>query len=265
MNLTDYGFDPTIQEINDNESTYIPARVVAVHRERFELVSDQGFTFGRLKPGVYYNGGDEAFPTAGDFVIMRSIDNGDSQIIKTLPRRSFFSRRDPSPGRGGQAVAANFDYVFIMQSLNRDFNLRRLERTCTLALQSRAVPVIVLTKADLAEDYSGQVRAAQKAAAGIGVYTVSVKTGAGLDALADYLKPRKTVVCLGSSGVGKSSLINALAGEEIMAVGGIREEDGRGRHNHNAPASDHAPVRRDGHRHAGHARARPVGCRRGAQ
>ena len=129
-----------------------PARVTAVHKERYELVCDQGEGYGRLKAGVYFNGGGEAFPTTGDFVEIQYNPQGDSPILRTLPRRTFFSRRDPTPGRGEQAVAANFDTVFILQSLNHDFNERRLERYVTLAWQSGAVPAVVLTKADLTQE-----------------------------------------------------------------------------------------------------------------
>ena len=155
---------------------------------------------------------------------------GDSQIMRTLPRKSFFSRLDPTPGRGEQAIASNFDYVFIMQSLNHDFNLRRMERYITLAWQSGGVPVVILTKADLVEDYSQHLREIEKTAAGVGVFAISAITGFGLDSLAEYLQPRKTIVFLGSSGVGKSSLVNALAGDDIMAVKNIREDDSKGRH-----------------------------------
>ncbi len=227
MDLTKYGFIPSKMPEN---ACGVPARVTAVHKERYELVCEYGFTFGRLKRSIYYFDGFEAFPTTGDFALIEYNPSGDSQIIKTLDRISYFSRRDPQPGRGEQAVAANFDYVFIMQSLNHDFNLKRMERYLTLAWQSGALPVVVLTKADLVEDYSEHLLAAQRIAAGIGVHAVSVKTGLGLDTLKGYLKPGKTVVFLGSSGVGKSSLVNALAGQEIMAVGDIREEDSRGRH-----------------------------------
>lgn len=238
--LIKYGFRPewflkggkAIQE-NINSGA-VPARVTAVHRDRFALVSEYGEHYGRLKTGVYYGGGDsdgeEPFPTAGDFVQIRYVKNGDSQILSTLPRKTFFSRRDPDPGRGEQAVAANFDYVFIMQSLNHDFNSRRLERYLTLARQSEAVPVVVLTKADLVTDCSAHLRAAAKIARGTGVFAVSAKTGQGLSDLDGYLIPGKTIVFLGSSGVGKSSLVNALAGEEIMSTREIREDDGRGRH-----------------------------------
>ncbi len=227
LDIKEYGFPPAMLPEN---GAGMPARVTAVHRERYELVCEQGRVHGRLKAGVYFGEGAEEFPTAGDFVLIAHNPDGDSQILRTLPRSSFFSRRDPTPGRGEQAVAANFDYVFVMQSLNQDFNPKRLERYVTLAWQSGAVPVVVLTKADLASDLSGPLREAEGAAAGVGIYAVSARTGEGLDALADYLRPRKTIVFLGSSGVGKSSLVNALAGEELMAVSGIREDDGRGRH-----------------------------------
>lgn len=216
--------------VSSPDATGIPARVIAVYKERYELACEYGRVYGRLKAGVYFGTGLEEFPTTGDFVLISLNPGGDSQIIKTLPRKSFFSRRDPDRGRGEQAVAANFDSVFILQSLNSNFNPKRLERYLTLAWQSGAVPAILLTKADLVSDCLEQIRTAEKIAAGVAVCAVSTKTGSGLDGLADFLQPRKTVVFLGSSGVGKSSLVNTLAGEDIMAVGGIRECDSRGRH-----------------------------------
>lgn len=226
MDLSKYGFS-----INDmpEDPQGIPARITAVHKERYALVCEHGEAYGRLKTKEYY-GGLEEFPTTGDFVLIHYNAGGDSQIVKTLPRRTFFSRRDPAPGRGEQAGAANFDYVFLIQSLNQNFNVRRLERYLTLAWQSGAAPVVVLTKADLAENCEDYIRIAEGLAAGVPVYAVSARTGAGLGDLAAYMAPGKTVVFLGSSGVGKSSLVNALAGETVMNVSGIRESDGKGRH-----------------------------------
>lgn len=233
MNLSDYGFIPTmISNLNlgSGENKILPARVTAVHRERYELMCEHGCAFGRLKKSIYFDAGEEEFPTTGDFVLIEYNESGDCRIVKTLPRSSFFSRSHPTPGRGEQAVAANFDYVFILQSLNQDFNLRRLERYITISWQSGALPVVLLTKADLSLDFSEYVRAAEKTAPGVGVFAVSSKTGFGLDGLMEYLKPRKTIVFLGSSGVGKSSLVNALAGKQLMAVNEIREDDSKGRH-----------------------------------
>ena len=117
-----------------------------------------------------------------------------------------------------------------MQSLNMDFNPKRLERYLTLAWQSGATPVILLTKADLVEDYWDYLTQVERVATGVNTHVVSAHTGYGLNRLNAYLQPGKTVVFLGSSGVGKSSLVNALAGEEIMSVSEIREDDSKGRH-----------------------------------
>lgn len=224
--IKNYGWLPSMMPEN---TCGLPARITAVHRERYELICEYGVVFGKLKTSIYY-GQSEEFPTVGDFVLIQYAASSDSIIIKTLPRRSFFSRRDPTPGRSEQAVAANFDYCFIMASLNKDFNLRRIERYLTLAWQSGTIPVVVLTKADLTEDCSVQVKEAQNIAAGVDVIAVSAATGYGLERLDEYLKPRKTAVLLGSSGVGKSSLVNALLDEARMEVKEIREDDSRGRH-----------------------------------
>ena len=224
MNLNDYGIVPNYENLPG-----IPARITAQHKGRYEIVCQHGVTHARLKTKEYFADAQE-FPTTGDFVMINYIVSGDSQIIATLPRRTLFSRREPGPIPKDQAVAANFDYVFIMQSLNLDFNPKRLERYLTLAWQSGAIPVILLTKADLVEDYRDYLTRVEGAAAGVNVHVVSARTGYGLSSLNAYLKPGKTVVFLGSSGVGKSSLVNALAGEEIMAVSAIRENDSKGRH-----------------------------------
>ena len=219
MNINDYGTLPDYKNLPG-----IPARVTAQHKERYEIVCQYGITHARLKTKEYFVDTQD-FPTTGDFVMINYIENGDSQIIATLPRKSLFSRREPGPVPRDQAVAANFDYVFIMQSLNLDFNPKRLERYLTLSWQSGAVPVILLTKADLVEDYWDYLTQVERVAAGVNTHVVSAHTGFGLNRLGAYLQPGKTVVFLGSSGVGKSSLVNALAGEEIMAVSAIREDD----------------------------------------
>ena len=221
MTIYDYGY-------TGNEAGTV-ARITSVHRERFGIAGDFGEGYARLKAGEYY-AGDEIFPTAGDFVRIDYIDNGDSRIISTLPRKTVFTRREPGPIPREQAVAANFDYVFILQSLNHDFNPKRLERYLTLSWQSGATPVILLTKADLVEDYWDYLTAVERVATGVNTHVISARTGHGLNRLGAYLQPGKTVVFLGSSGVGKSSLVNALAGKEIMAVSEIREDDSKGRH-----------------------------------
>ncbi len=225
MNLKAFGFDKSFYQNYDG----LPARVIAVHKERYKLICENGECFGRLKTKEYFVEKEE-FPTTGDFVIIKYSSMGDSLVVKTLPRRTFFMRKDPNPNKQEQAVAANFDYVFIMQSLNHDFNLKRLERYLTLALQSGAQPVVVLTKSDLIEDFSEKKKTVELYSAGAPVHAVSSQTGYGINELNEYLIPEKTVVFLGSSGVGKSSLVNTLAGEKIMSTNGIREDDSKGRH-----------------------------------
>lgn len=224
MKLSDYG---PIPELAGREG--IPARVTAVHRERYALVCEHGEFYARLKAKEYHL--DQArFPTAGDWVTIRYVENGDSLILSTLPRRTVFTRRAAGSAPVEQPVAANFDYVFLMQSLNHDFNPNRLERYLTLSWQSGATPVVLLTKADLVEDYWEYLTRVERVAMGADVHVVSARTGRGLERLNVYLQPGKTVVFLGSSGVGKSTLVNALAGEPVMAVSAIREDDSRGRH-----------------------------------
>lgn len=225
MKIQDYGFDYH----TNHEIIGTPARITAVHKGRFGIVSDFGEGYAQLKGREFYYE-DAVFPTVGDFVLIDHNKDGDSRIIRTLPRKTYFSRRDPDKGRGEQAVAANFDYVFIMQSMNHDFNPKRLERYLTAALQSKAEPVIVLTKADLTDDYLPYIIETSSVAPGVKTCIVSAKTGYGMEELAPYLQKGRTLVFLGSSGVGKSSLVNALAGEEIMGTGGIREDDSKGRH-----------------------------------
>lgn len=191
------------------------------------------FFFGRLKSAEYYGeNSEQAFPTVGDFVLVDYNDSGDSRIVRTLPRTSVFERPDPSYGRQRpQAVAANFDHVFIVLALNRDFNDKKLARYLTLSWQSSAQPVIVLTKLDLHEPgWEKMIAAAEEAAFGAPVCAVSSLTGEGLEALEEFLQSGKTAALLGSSGAGKSSLVNALARQKLMETGAVREEDARGRH-----------------------------------
>ena len=163
----------------------IPARVTAVHKQLYQILCTQGETYAQLKTREYYLDG-EVFPTTGDYVMIDYIPNGDSRILSTLPRKTCFRRRDPDGGE--QVVAANFDYVFLMQSLNMDFNPKRLERYLTLAWQSGATPVILLTKADLVDDYWDYLTAVERVAAGVNTHVVSAHTGHGLERLNAYLQ-----------------------------------------------------------------------------
>ncbi|MBL4934166.1 ribosome small subunit-dependent GTPase A [Clostridium sp. YIM B02515] len=220
------------QEGNFNleEKNLIPGRVIEVQRETYKIVTDKGESYAKLKGSIFYNDAFQStYPAVGDFVLAFHNPYGEDVIYHVLERKSKFSRLD-SFNQIEQLVAANFDYVFIMTSLNHDFNIKRIERYLTAAWESGGTPVIILTKADLCEDYEGYVEQIEQIAFGVSIIPISSVTGEGMDKLQEFIKPSKTIVFLGSSGVGKSSLVNAIAGEEIMKVNNIREDDSRGRH-----------------------------------
>lgn len=236
-NLREYGyvFNNADMDLADG---LIPARIIAEHRELYKIICEYGETNASLKGTFFYETTDRgSYPAVGDFVLIKHNPNGNSLIVKVLDRISKFSRTDYSGHGAGyvktileQVVAANFDYVFILASLNYDFNIKRIERYLSAAWQSGGKPVIVLTKTDLCEDYSTQYNAIENIAKNTPIVAVSSHTGFGLEQLNEFLIPSKSIVFLGSSGVGKSSLVNALAGEEIMSVNNIREDDSKGRH-----------------------------------
>lgn len=229
-----YGYDDfferKIKELNIASDELIPGRVIEVQKEQYKLATEYGEGFGKLKGSLFYS--DKiynVYPTVGDFVLVKHNPMGDEIIYHVLDRKSKFSRLD-SFNKVEQIVAANFDYVFIMVSLNNDFNVKRTERYLTAAWQSGAMPAIILTKRDLCSDYSSYVEKLEEVAPFVPIVAVSSLTGEGMDELWKYIAPYKTVVFLGSSGIGKSSLVNALSGEEIMKVNGIRKDDSKGRH-----------------------------------
>lgn len=227
MNIENYGFIPSMVQDND---IGIPARITACHKNKYKFVCNNGEGLAHLKTSEYFVG-NEIYPTTGDFVLIDYRTDGESVILKTLQRKTCFKRIDPSSsGKVAQVVAANFDYIFIMQSLNQNFNPNRLERYLTLAWESGATPIVILTKADIADDLQNKINIAEQVCLGVDVIAISSKTGYGLIELEKYLTAGKTIVFLGSSGVGKSSLVNALAGKDIMDVCEIRNADGRGRH-----------------------------------
>lgn len=241
IDLKEYGFTDFYEEdstdLSENNMTY--ARIIKVNRELYTVVSMHGEGNARMKGSFYNNVAltAEDFPAVGDFVLLRYNTQGESQIVKVCRRKSKFSRPDYTGHAAGyvktileQVVAANFDYVFIMVSLNYDFNINRILRYITVAWESGGTPVVLLTKADLIEDYSIQMKTILNQAIGIEVIAISAVTGLGMEQLGGFMKPGITAVFLGSSGVGKSTLVNALAGEDIMKVNEIREDDSRGRH-----------------------------------
>ena len=165
------------------------------------------------------------FPAVGDWV---GVETGIIHV--RLDRRSTVSRAAAGRASDEQVVAANVDVIFLVTALVQDLNPRRLERYLTMVWDAGAVPVVVLNKADLSDDPAAACEAVRTRLPGIDVVAVSALEDAGLDALAPYLRPARTVALLGSSGVGKSTLVNRLVGADVLRVGAISDEDGKGRH-----------------------------------
>jgi ribosome biogenesis GTPase len=208
-----------------------PGRVTVQQRGLCTVVTDVGDLLAEVSGRFAHEAGQGDYPVAGDWVAVdaRPLE-GTATIHAVLPRRTAFSRKAAGTGLEEQVLAANVDTVFLVAALGRDLNVRRLERYLTMTWESGAVPVIVLTKADLAEDAGGAVLEVESIAYGVPVLAVSALTGEGLDALRSYLRPGETVVLLGSSGAGKSTLVNALAGRELLSTQEVRASDERGRH-----------------------------------
>ena len=207
-----------------------PARVVAQHRGRWLLHADDGewpaTPTGRLRHEAL----DGDLPAVGDWVgFLRPPHEGDARIDAVMPRRTAFRRRASGSDAEAQVIAANVDVLIVATSLNAELNPRRLERYAAMGSASGAQVVVALTKSDLADD-------AEAAVEDLGtllrlpVVAVSSHTGSGLDGLDRWLMPGRTVALVGSSGVGKSTLLNHLAGSDLMFTRQIRDDDARGRH-----------------------------------
>jgi ribosome biogenesis GTPase len=204
----------------------IPGRVAVQERGGVDLFTASGPLRAEVATRLVREG---VQVVAGDWVAAEQLLGEDRVIIRAvLPRRSRFARKEPWLTEE-QVVAANVDTVFLVTDCGRDFKPRRLERYLTAAWDSGAAPVIVLTKSDLAADSSETVAEAEAIAFGVPVHAVSSVTGEGLEALDPYLLPSVTIALLGSSGVGKSTLVNRLLGEDLLATAELRR-DGRGRH-----------------------------------
>jgi ribosome biogenesis GTPase len=230
--LRDLGFtEKYIQEAAQYGGFYL-GRVIAQYKDLYKVATPKTELLAEISGKLRHASAELSdYPAVGDFVLLDREDNqaGKAIIHRIMRRKSAFVRKAAGTAHEVQVVAANIDTVFICMSLNRDFNLRRLERYLSIAWDSGALPVIVLTKADLGGDLADKLTDIRETATGVEVLITSSMTADGYQAVLPYIKPGQTVAFLGSSGVGKSTLINRLLGEEIIATQEIRQDD-RGRH-----------------------------------
>jgi len=210
----------------------VPARVVAQQRKFWRIAGDFGECWAEAS-GKLRLAADEGadWPAVGDWVVVEIHGAGTPAMIQeVLPRRSKFVRKMAGKKMEEQVIAANVDTALLVSALDGDFNPRRVERYLAQCWESGARPVIVLNKADTCEEVRGRAAEMERVAIGTGVCVVSAKTGQGFDALEEFLRPGHTLVLLGSSGVGKSTIANRLLGEAVQEVRAVRESDSKGRH-----------------------------------
>jgi ribosome biogenesis GTPase len=235
IGLEPLGWDDTLERAYEawtGKQDIQPGRVLIEFNYIYRVWSPQGETeavlAGRLKHRATSRG---ELPAVGDWVAIRKRPDEDrGAIVGVLPRRSRFSRRMAGRVTDEQVVAANVDVVFLVMALDPDFSLRRLERYLLLARESGASPVVLLTKPDLCADVDGRVAEVSVIGGGVPVHVVSPKLNVGVDRLVDYLPPGRTGALLGSSGVGKSTIINRLVGRDVQKTKEVRESDSTGRH-----------------------------------
>ena len=230
MNLESLGWDASYAEafLPHEQDGLAPARVAVEHRSQYVVYSALGELRAEAAGRLRFDGEHAA---VGDWVAISPRPEEERATIQALlPRRTAFVRKAPWLETKAQVVAANVDVVFVVCGLDANYNVRRIERYITLAWESGAEPVVLLTKADLCDDVDSHRWEVEAVAIGVPVYAVSAVTGEGLEAVTAHLGEGRTAALLGSSGVGKSTLVNALAGEELLATQEVRAADGRGRH-----------------------------------
>jgi len=242
MDLNVLGWDTHFDQLcnNSNGKHRIPARVAREDKALYTLLSTQGEVHARVSGRFHHQARTRAaYPSVGDWVLIGTdTGGGDAVIQEILPRRSCFSRKavlagGPAYGEERteeQVLAANIDVAFLVSGLDRDWNPRRIERFLSVTYDSGASPVILLNKADVCDNVAARVSEAAELAMGAPVHAISAVALSGLEEVRGYVTEGRTAVFLGSSGVGKSTIINGLLGEDRLDTGGVRLHDRRGRH-----------------------------------
>lgn len=233
MHLVSLGADAALCGVFESFSArgLEPARVSSSQRDQYKLITESGEISGEPSGALWHRAASAAaMPVVGDWVAVRRVSDEYAITEAVLPRRTCFSRRAAGRREEQQTIAANIDTVFLVCGLDGDFNLRRIERYLALAAESGAAPVIVLNKADVCECVEQRTAEVRAIAGAAEIAVVSAREPGGIDALRGYVGPGRTVALLGSSGVGKSTIVNALLGEDRLRTQEVRESDSRGRH-----------------------------------
>lgn len=234
INLDHYGFDPFFNEEFQKfqASGFEPGRITAEDKQRYRVITEHGEIPGEVTGRFLYEAENSSFfPKTGDWVtIMYFADEHKCIIHNVLKRRSHFSRGKSGQGIGTQVIAANIDYVFIVQSFNSDLSINRFERYTVMAEEGNCIPVIILNKNDLIENPADALIKVKNRINDVPVFSVSCETGDGFDDLKSFIQSGKTYTLTGSSGVGKSSIINHLMMGNVQKVSDIRLSDDKGRH-----------------------------------
>ena len=234
MDLIQLGWNPFFEKQFEQFKTdnMMPGRVAREDKFVYTVWTEQGEIIARVVEKQRFQAGSKAdFPAVGDWVALARHDSPDQRkIVSILPRSSCFLRKVAGRTTEEQVLAANIDTVFLVTGLDNNFSVRRIERYLTLAWNSGASPVVVLNKADVCPEIEQRTEEVRSVAIGVPVHAISAVNKEGLEPFATYLAEGRTVALLGSSGVGKSTLINALLGNDLLDTGGVRLDDSRGRH-----------------------------------
>lgn len=231
MNIENYGFNGLYKALANEYPEYEPARILVQEKGMYIIATNRGEKHAVVSGKFMHEAAEVAdYPAVGDFVMVsNSGDGGNAIIHKVLNRKSIFTRRAAGTSRQEQVVCANVDRVLICMSLNNDFNIRRLERYLSIAWESGAKPVIVLTKSDLCDDLDSAKNQAASVAFGVDIVVTSSVIEDGMSDIMPYIRTGETAAFIGSSGVGKSTIMNYLIGDSVIATNGLRNDD-KGRH-----------------------------------